>query len=344
MRCGVREGGAGSEVETRGKMSYRIGSFNLKNLGLKAMGRDNPRDLRKIAEIIRKEDFDVVALQEVLSKGKVLSWEENARKRALLYELGASEWDFAWADAESENDPRSEGYAFLWKKRRLRLPVAKLEDGTIRTFKPRICRLRKDLMTRMPYYARFTPAGLGGPYFEIRLLCVHTHFTDKVQRRRELDNLIKEVYPQVEDRVYHGSKTTEQWEGEGRMPSYTIILGDYNAELQRPFNTSGFYVEDIEIAKRWGNKKIKTVQYEKTTLKRQFDDDITDEEVGEYQNRARGYANNYDHFSYDVDRFFGIRIYVKKIDAVRKYCNDDFETYFKTVSDHVPIVMTMELK
>ena len=38
-------------------MSYRIGSFNLKNLGQTAMGKEHPRDLAKIAEIIRKEDF-----------------------------------------------------------------------------------------------------------------------------------------------------------------------------------------------------------------------------------------------------------------------------------------------
>lgn len=311
-------------------MSYRIGSFNLKNLGQTAMGKEHPRDLAKIAEIIRKEDFDVVALQEVLSEGKALSLEQDSVKRSILYELGTSEWDFAWAHAESETDPRSEGYAFLWKKKRFRLPVAKLENGTKRTFYPRICRLRRDLMTRKPYYARFVARG--GPYFEIRLLCVHTHFTDKVQRRQELDNLLKEVYPQVEDRVYY----------KGR-PSYTIILGDYNAELRRLFiNTSGFYVADIETADRWGGKKIKTVQDEKTTLRRKFDNDDQDADASAYA--GEGYANNYDHFSYDFDRFSRIQIDVKRIDAVATYCGGNFETYFKTVSDHVPIVMTMGLK
>lgn len=310
-------------------MSYRIGSFNLKNLGQTALGKENSRDLQKIAEIIRKEDFDIVALQEVLSEGKVFSLEQDMLKRSILYELGTKEWGFAWAHAESENDPRSEGYAFLWKKKRFRLPVAKLENGTKRTFYPRICRLNRDLMKRKPYYARFV--GRGGPYFEIRLLCVHTHFTDRDQRRRELDNLLKEVYPQVEDRVYY----------KGR-PSYTIILGDYNAELRRPFNTSGFYVADIETADRWGGKKIQTVQDEKTTLKRRFDNDDQDADAPAYA--GEGYANNYDHFSYDFDRFSRIQIDVKRIDAVATYCGGNFETYFKTVSDHVPIVMTMGLK
>ncbi|WP_313972948.1 hypothetical protein [uncultured Selenomonas sp.] len=184
-------------------------------------------------------------------------------------------------------------------------------------------------MTRKPYYARFV--GRGGSYFEIRLLCVHTHFTDRDQRRQELDNLLKEVYPQVEDRIYY----------KGR-PSYTIVLGDYNAELRRALNISGFYVADIETANRWGGKKIQTVQNEKTTLKRNFDNGGQDVDtstcVGE------GYANNYDHFSYDLERFSGIHIDVKRIDAVATYCGGDFETYFKTVSDHVPIIMTMSLK
>ena len=46
-------------------MGYKIGSFNLRNLGLTALGNENARDLKKIADIIRKENFDVVALQEI---------------------------------------------------------------------------------------------------------------------------------------------------------------------------------------------------------------------------------------------------------------------------------------
>lgn len=51
-------------------MGYKIGSFNVRNLGMTSLGKNNARDLQKIAEIIGKEKFDVVALQEVLSEGK----------------------------------------------------------------------------------------------------------------------------------------------------------------------------------------------------------------------------------------------------------------------------------
>ena len=100
-------------------MGYKIGSFNLRNLGLSAMGNGNSRSLRTIARIIRDQGFDVVALQEVLSQGKAFMSEDYAKK-SILMELGP-DWDFSWADAGSENDPRHEGFAFVWRKSKLRL-------------------------------------------------------------------------------------------------------------------------------------------------------------------------------------------------------------------------------
>jgi len=41
-------------------MGYKIGSFNVRNLGMTSLGKNNARDLQKIAEIIGKEKFDVV--------------------------------------------------------------------------------------------------------------------------------------------------------------------------------------------------------------------------------------------------------------------------------------------
>lgn len=42
-------------------MGYKIGSFNLRNLGLAAMGDSNERDLKLIARIISKEKFGLIA-------------------------------------------------------------------------------------------------------------------------------------------------------------------------------------------------------------------------------------------------------------------------------------------
>lgn len=107
-------------------MGYRIGSFNLRNLGLTALGQKSERSLKMIAEIIKREKFDVVALQEVLSEGKAFI-SPNYAKRSIMMELGPG-WDFQWANAETSlADTRNEGYAFVWNTRRLRLSTTVLD-------------------------------------------------------------------------------------------------------------------------------------------------------------------------------------------------------------------------
>lgn len=106
-------------------MRYRIGSFNLKNFGAYADfgSADAPRrDFDKIAQIIREEDLDVVAFQEILSGGKGL-------QRLLEQYVNAPwhPWDFCWAAPRESSDPtkrgkdmRGEGYAYIWNKRKFR--------------------------------------------------------------------------------------------------------------------------------------------------------------------------------------------------------------------------------
>lgn len=339
-------------------MGYKIGSFNLRNIGLAALGNKSGRDLKKIAEIICKEKFDVVALQEVLSEGKAFT-SSNFAKRSIMMELGAN-WDFQWANAESAlADTRNEGYAFVWNKRRLRLATTIMQDNSERIFYPRICRLDKVDMQRRPYYARFTPSGTpeGGPWVEFRLLCIHTYFgndtkLDRAIRQHELDVLMTDIYPQIADRVYRSN-----------MPHYTLLMGDYNVELWRPWKDEarerendmrrlqGKYPipkpatlianeEDIIESTKWGKRRIKTVQHEFTTLKAV--DNANDSGIMELE--SRGYAHDYDHFSYEESQFEGVRMKARRVDAVRKYCGDDFEKYLKTVSDHIPVMMEIELK
>lgn len=339
-------------------MGYKIGSFNLRNLGLTAMGKDNPRSLETIANIIRDEEFDVVALQEILSQGKAFVSEDYAKK-SILYKLG-SKWDFCWADAGSENDPRHEGFAFIWRKDRLRLSSTKVSTpyGIVeRIFFPRMCKVNRGYMLRQPFYGRFTTCGVaGGSNIEFRLICVHTYYgkndnkADRIIRQNELDVLMKEIYPQISDRRYGDP-----------LDSYTIILGDYNAELwtkksrkwQEPLKaTRGgkkpMVMETDEngivVSKKYGNREIKTVQDQLTTLRSK------ESERGEERRSTYGFSYNYDHFSYEEKRFEGVKVSVKRIRrAVSAYCkpsggdyNTDFEKYYKTVSDHVPIMMEIE--
>lgn len=340
-------------------MSYKIGSFNLKNLGLTAMGTNNSRNLRTIAKIINDEGFDIVALQEVLSQGKAFVSEDYAKK-SILMELG-KDWDFSWADAGAERDPRHEGYAFVWRKSRLRLSSAEVSTrfGIVeRKFYPRMCKANREYMQRRPYYGRFTTNGAaGGSNIEFRLICVHTYYgadskDDRVIRQHELDVLMKEIYPQISDRRYGNP-----------LVSYTILLGDYNAELwtkdsktwQIPLKAlrggrkpAVMYTDDdgVVFSDKYDGRAIKTVQDQLTTLKSK------QSENGMDSFDASGYSFNYDHFSYEEAKFEGVKVRIRRItDAVTKYCepsdgdySSDFEKYYKTVSDHIPIMMEIDIR
>lgn len=333
---------------------YRIGSFNLHNIGVGAFAND--RNLEMIANIIREEHLDVVALQEVLSEGKIFTKDDlpsSITKSNIVSYLGGSDrWGFEWAFS-GDDSIRHEGYAFLWNNDRLGLSSSQVrrDDGTIfnRKYKPRMIQTRGKDMKRKPYFARFTPQGKeGGSSFEIRLLCVHTFFGDdkldaREIRKNEIDTLLTDIYPRMAG-----------WKFQNAMPSYTILLGDYNAELVTDDNRVA--VEERNAYRRKNNIKIpavistdktgnvhsdkygidvKTVQDQLTTLKKKDSSE-------EYADR--GYASNYDHFSYN-ESAIGHVIHgkPKRIDAVRKYCGDDFEKYFKTISDHIPIVMELKI-
>ena len=84
-----------------------------------------------------------------------------------------------------------------------------------------------------------------------------------------------------------------------------------------------------------------TAQHQLSTLKSQEDtgqdtknltSDGLSESIG---------ANNYDHFSFEQTMFSDVSCYV--IEAVHKYCNNDLDYYRKNISDHLPIVMELEL-
>lgn len=343
-------------------MGYKIGSFNMRNLGLTSLGEKNERDLRTIARIIREEGFDIVALQEVLSQGKAFTASEYAKK-SILMELGR-DWDFQWADALSANDPRHEGYAFVWRKSRLRMCTSKITTpyGNMeRTFYPRIYKERANTedMIRHPYYGRFTANGVrGGTNVEFRLICVHTFYgkkdsdEERKQRQKELDVLLQNIYPQIADRRYGDP-----------MKAYTILLGDYNAELWTA--ESKIWQEDLKKkrggrrpmvmkteddgvvkSKKYDGRSVKTVQYELTTLKSKFD------ENGNEEFDTAGFSCNYDHFSYEEANFEDMEVRVRRLtSAVTKYCQNadgkytsDFEKYYKTVSDHIPIMMEIEFR
>jgi endonuclease/exonuclease/phosphatase family metal-dependent hydrolase len=128
---------------------------------------------------------------------------------------------------------------------------------------------------------------------------------DKAARLKEYNLVAEEVHTRINKKRY----------GDNR-PAYTIVLGDYNM----PFAWCHEYERSAE------NQVIFTEQEEETTL-----------------SREDSFANNYDHFSYDMIRFADIELRIERVNAVEKYYKNDFANYRKQISDHVPIKMELEL-
>ena len=284
-------------------MGYKIGSFNLFKFG-----NTEKKDLNLIARIIKNENFDILAIQEAYSRDAIQSLVK-------MLNNGSSQWDYRWASPPKSASSEAEGYAFIWNTDTMELSysnaVSSLSDFYYvvrRTAEPIIFnqyRIDRSLgqyeLSRNPYYGRFKPKDC---FCELRLINTHIRFGadeeehfagikkigQTFQRQNELRILIDSLYRTISDRRYGN-----------HMPSYTIILGDYNLNLNRPWNESPYIPSnaglDVDVYHIIDNgtvvKRVKTVQETKTTLKKNND------ETGKY-------ANNYDHFSYDQDEFMGV--------------------------------------
>lgn len=67
-------------------MSYRIGSFNLFKLNFEA-DKEKKKDFEKIANIIRDNHIDILAIQEAFARDAV---------EQIVYFLGSSHYKFSW--------------------------------------------------------------------------------------------------------------------------------------------------------------------------------------------------------------------------------------------------------
>ena len=309
-------------------MEYRIASFNMNRFGAYAR-----KDLRTIAEIITSENLDVVALQEIFSEGKGV--------KRLLEELVKHElynWDVCFPDPIQTKDFLSQGetYAYLWNKDKFRiLEFTKL--GIKERFEPRILTKTDigvdcSLFARSPFYIRLEPRH--GGFFELRLINIHVFYGNQMvpsiaKRQLEYKLLLEEVYPALSTRAY----------GQNRHP-YTIAMGDYNLNLFSPgIGTAdkNCYMQPI-YRYNDGRRQIavQTVQRQLSTLKKC-------DESSEQVEDTIPYANNFDHFTYSPQLSNFALKEVGTIDAVRKYCNGDAEYYRNNISDHLPIIMTIEI-
>jgi len=311
-------------------VEYKIGSFNVKNLNYSSEKVDEKtvkRSFETIAEIIKKEEFAIVALQEVLSGGAM------QRIMQLLGKNGR--WQYRWERpmpkfAGDKADKRGEGYAYIWDTDKVDLTSVDVDDET-RKFLPRIWHQYQQKgvpLVREPYYARFSPIGkVGGCFCEIRLINTHIVYGDTSKvgvqlRQSEFLKIVQSVYKNIANKRYGNN-----------MPAYIIVLGDYNLEMhhiQDLKNQTVIQVGNSDNARR--EELVLTRQAELTTINHIKQDDDT---------YSSDYVSNYDHFSF-IERYEKImNIGIERIDPTR-YCEDLVE-YWETVTDHVPIKMTIGL-
>lgn len=314
-------------------MAYKIGSFNMFKFSFQS-DSEIRKDFTVLSRIIRDNKFDIIALQEVFSP--------NALDRLLSY-LGRYEWDGVWGSPTSFSTIAAEGYGFIWNKRRMRLAVTTLPDGTKKTFRPHIYnqyrvdrRMGQTQLIRNPYYARFEP--LDGSFCEIRLINTHIMFAKGsstnhlldigavTMRKREFDILTQALYNSISDKRYGNNR-----------PAYTIILGDYNLNLKTSGAVGAFLNEIVTVQNGGQIKRLITVQDQLTTLK-------SGKSESQEESSFTYWANNYDHFTYDIDRFSTVSAVSGRINTVKDYCNDDYELHRRIVSDHVPVELKINLK
>ena len=142
-------------------------------------------------------------------------------------------------------------------------------------------------------------------------------------RKNEFDVLARAIYAKESDKRYGNNR-----------PAYTILLGDYNLNLPSSTAKAPYLIEAFEIEDGNTKKIITTVQHDLSTLRKQDSD-----------NDAKGiFANNYDHFTYDIERFNGVIMSCNHIDTVEKYCGGDAEKHIKNISDHIPVSLGMEIR
>lgn len=307
-------------------MSYKIGSFNLLDFNLKS-DEESKKNFEKISEIIIKENFDILVVQELLAPFAMKTLVDVLNKNRKFNQ----QWCYCYGDSKSRNEHKNEYPSFIWNAKRIELLHLENKQNPITIDNIQI----KDApgqtrFLRFPVMARFKPLKRD---FEIRLINIHirsskgsrdfgVEFGEKAMRMNEFNTLAKYVLTKMTDQVSPLSTKT----------AYTFLVGDYNINLWRDgYDYPCIPIGDVIFAtERNGNQRpIKTIQDKKTSLKKIDDDQEITEDI---------YANNFDHFSFDVNKTeHVIWDSSERIEVVEKYYNKDLRKYRYEVSDHVPI-------
>lgn len=305
-------------------MSYSVLSFNLRNIYDSAR---LDRDWDAIANIIREERADIVAVQEIFSELPIKLLCERLSRGFF------SDWRFRFAARATCRNGRGEGYAFLWNARRVDLAPKESFDQNgdltvVGVHDPEVRTEWSQSFVRPPCVARFVPVGWCVPYIELRVISTHIIFRedsylrshenglgDIELRRNEYRALSERMFPRI-----------SKYRLDGRFrPAYTFIVGDYNMHQVE--------CAAIDCERRSEVGLMMTRQILGSTIY-----------PGKDEKDPGGYtANDYDHVSYSDREHPYVQI-VERIDAPDEYYESNFKKYQKRMSDHVPIKMLFDVR
>ena len=366
------------------KTGYRIASFNIEKFSKQSVfstaEKATKKDLDTVARIIRENEIDIIAIQEIshplaLKELLEIIAQQYAKEEPcvggvehkniprlsnLIREVhgySTKHWEGRWAKPGTiYRDKVAEGYAFIWNKDRIKLVTNYKNE----VFEPRIgYRLKNGSLVRPPFVGRFMP--IRGR-FEFRLINTHIAWkepsrsdqhaqestaekiTDYALRINELETLLGRVYASLSKKQYDEN---QQDRHARPLAAYTFLLGDYNLNLpgkgvsdKIPSTLSQYTKHDMEII---------TVNDQLTTLRKPSNDPQKEQQLRSDPVMEHHLANNYDHFSYDKNRF--AKIASPKVDVIYAFdyytSNNEqskYDQYQEKVSDHLPIILDIDIR
>lgn len=368
--------------------SFNIQKFSWSAVKADSVG-ETRKDLDTIAKIIRENAFDIIAIQEIYHKEalkelleKISGQYADVLKRGNYtmstssigsrmndsYGYRTKHWEGRWAQPISYygGNNIAEGYAFIWNRDRIQLVTNMLGEA----YEPRIADFgNAKQLARPPFIGRFMP--INGRY-EIRLINTHivyalpskrlnededlelsqTDIKDYELRRREFDSIIRTIYSDYAEQVF--DKTGHDKLSRG-LVMYTFMLGDYNLNLPNVKGQSSAKLaegsENIRLSTRKKSRmNIITVNDRLTTLRGKPKDSEKAYVLKIDSDVEHHMANNYDHFSYDINKLIEHNIAqpdVGTIFAFEEYQDTETESkydiYRAKVSDHIPIYLDFDV-
>ena len=359
-------------------MSYKIMSFNIQDFGKSSVLKDS-KNIDKIAEIIRENSVDIVAIQEItdpkalellitklsqqysrkIKSGADINIRENLKvKSSRTREICGyytDSWEGRWAaPISSYSKGSAEGYAFIWNRDRITL----VNNYYGEAFEPRIETFsEKNALIRPPFVGRFMPKR---GRCEFRLINVHVAFSipskmknesselynaritsDRQLRLNEFKELLG-VYKKLDKKLYDINRKDRHAR---YLSPYTFLLGDYNLNLRTSDGEGAKLPEEFAKYEKDGlrlmtvNKELSTLKHKEQTELKGKKDDIDDH-----------LANNYDHFTFDEVKLENHNIENPEVGVVyafRRYRKTSdssrYSSYREEISDHLPILLTLDI-